>query len=324
MPICQYSVLIFAFFVNDFLSQYDMSNDLDFDEAASDISEQVIVIRDPQKVVTIEKWLSKLTSETRGPNELNYLKLLQHMMANNRIERPFNSPPPAGPLLPLSRYINPVPCRGRLSGKDAKLYEKWRTSNSARAAQVVEDDLDALYYEDDEDEEEPADTAGNVDDENGGRVATEIAQTDEKDANAQTAGTVASSRDIVKTSDADATRAVNSDGHLSGGGECAACCSSAKGQTAAAKKKSKRDKFDEVCDPCLDGLMGRRCRKNEKSSGFGGDYKDLLGDCALPKLTEAERKTVGPELLRVLESVNESTTLQDFYFQVIVFCIRGM
>lgn len=84
-----------------------MSNDIDFDEAAADINEQVVVVRDPHVVATIEKWLTKLTAENRGINELHYLKLLQYMMVNKRIGRPFVRAPPEGPLLPLSSYLNP-------------------------------------------------------------------------------------------------------------------------------------------------------------------------------------------------------------------------
>lgn len=84
-----------------------MFNEADFDEAAADIGERVTVVRDPEVVATVEKWLIKLTAEDRGVNELHYLKLLQYMLADKRIGRPFVRAPPDGPLLPISKYLNP-------------------------------------------------------------------------------------------------------------------------------------------------------------------------------------------------------------------------
>jgi len=93
------------------------------------------------------------------------------------------------------------------------------------------------------------------------------------------------------------------DGHLAGGGggECSGAA-------------SKKNPFAKLCDPCLDNF-GRHLLKKQPGP-LDAAYRDLLGDCALPVLTEAEQKTVCPEMLQILENVDDTTTLQDFYFQV--------
>lgn len=110
-------------------------------------------------------------------------------------------------------------------------------------------------------------------------------------------------------------------GHLvaggGGGGECPSCWGANKGPGNGRKSGTtgvKPNPFAKLCNPCLDGL-GRHLRKAEPRP-LDEVYRELLGDCALPVFTENERKSVGPELLRALESVNDATTLQDFYFQV--------
>lgn len=269
-----------------------MSLDNDFEVAANYIGEHVTAIRDPQTVVAIEKWLMKLTSgETRSRNELNYLKLLQHMVADNRIGRPFTTAPPAGSLLPLSRYINPLPCCGRLKGEHARKYETWTSCDSSRFTQVDRDELD-----DDENcgEEEEPPVAANAGEEAGPRAA-------ERD-------------EVADGGSADKAKTVEADGHLSGGSE-----SVRRDATVAKGRRGGITGIGGLCDPCLDCLTEGRRGKNSRPSKLNGTdpgYKNLLGDCALPTLTEAERKTVAPALLRVLENVTESTSLQDFYFQV--------
>jgi len=96
------------------------------------------------------------------------------------------------------------------------------------------------------------------------------------------------------------------DGHLAGGGggEC----------HGGEKSTPKKNPFAKLCDPCLDNFGKHLLKKHP--GPMDAAYRDLLGDCARPVLTEAEQKTVCPELLQILENVNDNTTLQDFYFQV--------
>lgn len=106
------------------------------------------------------------------------------------------------------------------------------------------------------------------------------------------------------------------DGHLAGGGggECSSCWGTKSGGSGRKSTAGAKNPFAKLCNPCLDGL-GRHVRKPQPGP-LGEAYRDLLGDCALPVFTDSERKSVSPELLRILESVNDATTLQDFYFQV--------
>lgn len=292
-----------------------MSNDNDFEAAAADISERVCSVRDPQLVVTIEKWLTKLTAEDRGTNELYYLKLLQYMMANKLVGRPFVTAPPAGPLLPLSRYLNPPPlCRGR---NRAGSVNSWRTSYSSRSAQTTDDEDDGDY-----DEAESVDADDRNGGEGGGNGVRDDASAADSAANALSTADVASAADGVGASDSAAASVPESrDGHLAGGGECSSprCGRGRKRATAAGPENP----FAKFCNPCLDGL-GRRLRK-ARPAPLNEAYREVLGDCALPVLTESERKSVGPGLLRVLESVDGDTALQDFYFQVPAYrkpCLR--
>lgn len=278
-----------------------MSNDTDFEEAAADISERVMVVRDAQLVVTIEKWLNKLTADDRGTNELHYLKLLQYMVANKRIGKPFVRPPPTGPLVPLSRYLNPPPYGAR----DCSA-ESWRTSYSSRSVQTVTDDED---------------------DNNGGEYEDETADGNghQTAADSDTAVLSATAADGHNARDPAAEAAVTKrDGHLAGGGsdsggrdECLSCWKSKCGGGGVKPKKADagpKNSFPKPCDPCLDDL-GRHVRKAQPGP-LDADYQKLLGDCKVPVLTEKERKSVSPEMIRVLESVNDATTLQDFYYQV--------
>lgn len=287
-----------------------MSNDNDFEAAAADISERVCSVRDPQLVVTVEKWLTKLTAEDRGTNELYYLKLLQYMMANKLVGRPFVTAPPAGPLLPLSRYLNPPPlsrCRNRAGSVNS-----WRTSYSSRSAQTTDAEDDGDYDEESVDaDERDGGGGGGRDDANATDSATNALSTD-----------VAFAADGTGTSDPAATVAVpeSRDGHLAGGGECSSPRLGPGGKRATAGPKNP---FAKLCNPCLDGF-GRHLRKAPPAP-LKEVYREVLGDCALPVLTESERKSVSPELLRVLESVDGDTALQDFYFQVYPFrksCLR--
>jgi len=276
---------------------------MDFDVAANDISEQVVVIRDPELAMTIEKWVLKLTAENRGANELKYLQLLQYMMARGRINGPFVRDPPPGPLVPLSRYVNPPPCsdRGRGSGG----VECWQTSNCSRAAQTRCEEMD-VDYEDEEFGEQTDNEANNNE-----MMENSDGICDDPDVD----GDLHHSNDRelqappLQEEIAGANEEVQEkrDGHLAGGGggECS---------RGGEKGASKKNPFAKLCDPCLDNF-GRHLLKKQPGP-MDAAYRDLLGDCALPVLSDAEKKTVCPELVQILENVNDSTTLQDFYFQV--------
>jgi len=263
---------------------------MDFDVAVNDISNQIVGIRDPELALTIEKWVLKLTAENRGANELKYLQLLQYMMAQGRINGPFAKDPPPGPLVSLSRYVNPCSGHGRNSGG----VECWQTSNCSRAAQTKyedgEDDFE--YGEDFEDQLDNEETTVNLDD-----------RDDVGDSHNADGGELPRSEKIGVEDGVQEKR----DGHLAGGGggECRG-----GGERSAPKKNP----FAKLCNPCLDNFGQHLLKK--RPGPMDAAYRELLGDCALPVITESEQKTVGPELLQVLENVDDSTTLQEFYFQV--------
>lgn len=301
-----------------------MPDDTDFDVTASDISDRVIVIRDPQLVLTIEKWLVRLTAdENRSRNELDYLKLLQYMVVNKRIGPPFHQNPPTGPLLPLSRFLlysqqlacdgPPVWCRNRT--KCCRLVSKSGDRTELRPEHEQADDendfeeqnvkggaaSDIAKYNcksgNQKDFEKINAPVLSIDDETKTHCKNEIAVSDEKS--------------MCPANDhGDAILMYKRDGlHLAGGGggECGPC----SGGAHTSKPKINPNK---LCDPCLD-LMGRHLKKPQPKP-IDMAYRDLLGDCAFPVFTETEQKTVNPRLLLVLKSVNDQTTLQDFYFQV--------
>ncbi|XP_027840449.2 uncharacterized protein LOC114122090 [Aphis gossypii] len=275
-----------------------MYNDMDFDVAVNDISNQIVGIRDPELALTIEKWVLKLTAENRGANELKYLQLLQYMMAQGRINGPFAKDPPPGPLVSLSRYVNPCSGHGRNSGG----VECWQTSNCSRAAQTKYEDGDDEfeYGEDYEDQLDNEETTVNLDD-----------RDDVGDSHNTDGGELPRPEKIGVEDGVQEKR----DGHLAGGGggECRG-----GGERSAPKKNP----FAKLCNPCLDNFGQHLLKK--RPGPMDAAYRELLGDCALPVITESEQKTVGPELLQVLENVDDSTTLQEFYFQVSLYtCDRA-
>jgi len=340
-----------------------MINEQDFDVAASDICDRVVMIPDPRLVVTIEKWLSKLTSsENRGANELNYLKLLQYMVANKRIGRPFVREPPLGPLLPLSRYINPPPCSRLLVRRKSRAETGWRTVTCTRAAQTVEQDYDdsddsADYYGGEGVENrnynghrdgalnangggggasqskngggggvsqsKNGSSGGASLSKNGGSGASQSKNGDgsaslsknggrDKDADVDNDHRVDMSRE-QNTDDANGRKETTFDGHLAGG-ECDSNWGPTECGGGGERNTVKNiDQMAKFCNPCLDDL-GRY--KEHLHGPMDATYRNLLGDCAFPVFTEAERSSVSPELLDVLNNVNDSTTLHDFYFQV--------
>ncbi|XP_025202075.1 uncharacterized protein LOC112599394 [Melanaphis sacchari] len=279
-----------------------MYNDMDFDVAVNDISNQMVVIRDPELALTIEKWVLKLTAENRGANELKYLQLLQYMMAQGRINGPFARDPPPGPLVSLSRYVNPCSGHSRNSGG----VECWQTSNCSRAAQTRYEDEDSDYYN--EDFEDQMDNDANNDETTVNYdVRDAIGDSQNKDGELQAPR-------LEEIGEDDGVQ-IKRDGHLAGGGggEC---------HGGGEKNAQKKNPFAKLCNPCLDNFGQHLLKKRPEP--MDAAYRELLGDCALPIFTEAEQKTVGPELLRVLENVDDSTTLQEFYFQVSLYtCDRG-
>lgn len=291
-----------------------MSRNVDFVEAASDINEQVTVIRDPQLVSTIQKWLSKLTAENRGSNELSYLKLLQYMVSGKKIGRPFVRPPPAGPLLPLSRYLNPPPSCDDFQSPRA--IDSWRTISCSKSALKIHDN-----YDNDTDDTELGTAKGDS-----CSGATLLSTTDnENESTNRTYTTDTCSSGTVSSTDDQLTIVPDTRLHLSGGAENNGSCwgertikqaNVSKGRESCKlenKRPIKTFPF-RPCDPCIDDL-GNHLKK-PLPGPIDEAYKDIAGNCVLPKFTEAEQKSVGPELLRVLEDVSDLTTLQDFYFQV--------
>lgn len=285
-----------------------MSDDIEFDEAAKDIIDHTTMICDPQLVINIDRWMSKLMSDDRGPNELNYIKLLQYMMINRRIGLPFVRPPPRGRLLPLSKYLNPPMCKGTRSQEVGSWRTTTKHSKAAQTSDYVEEEAiesEDFGGEDELNEKHPNSPLNDDDDYELADDDAPLATDENNYAQAETA--------VAKTGE-DAGGADNRDGHLAGGGERK---TSHRKATGASKLCSlNKNPFVKLCNPCLDGL-GLHLRK--KPEPMDADYKELLGDCAVPTLTEAEAKTVSPELCRVLNNVNDATTLQEFYFQVCVY-----
>lgn len=278
-----------------------MYNDSDFDDVATEITEHAMAIGDPQMATTIEEWLTKLTSGDRGLDELNYLRLLQHMMAQRRVTRPFVSPPPEGPLSPLARYLKPPEgqphdqCedRSKNGGTDSVVDADGYRGNEE------DDDYDVLSYGSTDTFRETTVT--------GTSVTTADRAGDDTDKDDEDRGGTAGGQDDEAAAAAAAVGSqpwTKRDGHLAAAGET---------YENGGNRDAKR--FDLLCDPCVDGT-GPRGREILSGRPLDAAYKSLLGDCALPVFTEADKKNVGSELLRVLQNVNNDTTLQDFYYQV--------
>lgn len=291
-----------------------MADDIDFDMAASDIMEQTAAINDVQLVLNIEKWVSKLITGHRGPNEFNYLRLLQLMVNNRMIGQPFIRVPPQGYLLPLSRYINAKPCDNmptRFRPDRCNVDDRWQMTVANRTVQTefYEEKKADEEREGEELQQKDGDGADNVNNNNVG-VDTETA-----DVKAEVPDVKPEDAENGDAARGEETKQIVRDGHLaSGGGEYKGCFGGVHKSGGHQSNVQARRLF-EVCDPCLDH-MGQHLKKPIPRP-MGHDYRGLLGDdCACPVFSESERNTVDPELLRVLQNVNESTTLQDFYFQV--------
>lgn len=133
----------------------DGEEDFEFDAVALDVCERLSEEDDPEVVLTVNEWLTKLTEPNgRGPNELNYLKLLRCMTANRRIGRPFRRPPPTGRLWPVHVYLL-RPTRSFVGGggsvtsdvlpaplRHARSFRCWRTASCSRGSQTHDDDGD--------------------------------------------------------------------------------------------------------------------------------------------------------------------------------------
>lgn len=293
----------------------------DFEAAANDISERVVVIRDQQLVLRIGKWLTRLTAgENRDQNDFEYLKLLQYMVVNRRIGPPFHQNPPAGPLLPLSRYLlysqqpacdgpPPVWCRNR--EKCCRIINKSgggsTESGSAYEGADGENDTAVCNVTKNDDDTNGRQTS---DIENGALCGTVLSANEENKVhgrNEEKSNSKCSAKDYE---DASLPKRKRDELHLAGGGggECGPCSAGAR------RAPQTKPVSGKVCDPCLDS-MGRHLKK-PRPKPIDVAYRDLLGDCAFPVLTEIEQKSTNPGLLLVLNAVSDQTTLQDFYFQV--------
>jgi hypothetical protein len=303
-----------------------MNSYTDFDEVVTEISEHAIAMDDSQMAITIDKWLTKLTADDRGPNELNYLRLLQHMMVQRRVSQPFVKLPPEGPLLPLTRYLN-QPERSHFSCDD-----DCRSKNDTDDVAVVAENGDEVDGADDGDENgaDDGDENGTDDDDDDD---DKVWSYDSADTCTRREDVVTDASAIVVDREGVDTDKYEDRGGTSGDDNDKAAASGAidsawtkrDGHLAAAgehreyAKSGNRDavRYEKMCDPCVDGT-GPRGHEMLHGKPLSAAYKSLLGDCALPVFTETEKKKVGPELLQVLENVDDDTTLQDFYYQVSV------
>lgn len=298
-----------------------MYSDMEFEVTTNSISEKALVVRDPQLVMTIEKWMTRLNSEDRGPNELNYLKLLQRMVENKQMGPPFNKAPPVGPLYPLSKYLNPPPlsCCNYSSNQCASATnECWRANNCGGGSSM------------------PTTTTETEDDDCGTTQTDDSCRSDLKSnttdySNAKydemkEFGGCGETRHMTKLGSLDSkSEWIKRNGHLQagGGGECSACWGGKDGGASSGGASKERiitknsyTTSPSFCNPCLDGYL-KKARPGPEP--IDQAYAELLGDCALPYITDTEQKTVGNELVNVLENVNDSTSLQDFYFQVGIY-----
>lgn len=124
-------------------------DDDDYELVINDITVHVKTWNDPELVITIEEWMTKLTSEDRGYNEICYLKMLRRMLVHRRVCWPFVDPPSAGPLLPLLQFMNSPGESCNDMDVSQKCYIKsLRRTTCTRASQTVDE------YEKDEAEDE--------------------------------------------------------------------------------------------------------------------------------------------------------------------------
>lgn len=262
-----------------------MYNDIEFYEAATDIAEQVVTISDPQLAITVEKWLTKLTSANSGSNELNYLKLLRIMVTNRRICRPFLIKPPGGPLMSLSRYINPSPCsdRCRNVGK-SRIVGGWRLISCSRAAQT-EVTIDAGEEKNSNGEDEKTDgkvekTDGaderDIDKEN--NTAQSKSDKNKKNKNIK-------QNSIVKAEDSMHTEKTL---HLAaGGGKEYVPCWALNERWSEDKEGGERNVLKRVFHPCVH-FLGYHFKKYHSKSIDEAYWNLLEDDFAVPAIMEGK------------------------------------
>jgi hypothetical protein len=145
-------------------------NDDDFDLAVSDIMEHVTALNDPELMITIDEWVTKLTSKERGYIEICYLRMLRRMVVHRQICWPFVDLPPMGPLLPLSPFLNtPGSMCNEMTRSDRCLIKNLQRETCTRASQTVDE-----YEENEKEYEDENDSSiidlTNLDIENGGVV----------------------------------------------------------------------------------------------------------------------------------------------------------
>lgn len=113
-------------------------DDDDFELAADDVTVSAMALNRPELLTAVRAWVTKLTSGHRGHNEISYLRTLRRMVVHRRVCWPFVDPPPAGPLPPLSRYLNPpgAPCH-ETTRSDRCLVKRFQRETFTRASQTV-------------------------------------------------------------------------------------------------------------------------------------------------------------------------------------------
>lgn len=135
-------------------------------------------------MLTVDKWVTKLTADGRGSNELNYLKLLQYMMADRRIGRPFRRQPPAGCLLPLSTFMS-LRSDGPATSDQPLLRARtvevgtsgcWQTVSHDRTSQTNDS-----YYDNYNDDDKKDDVNDNTDDDNDKKNVDNDSKDDKRD-----------------------------------------------------------------------------------------------------------------------------------------------
>lgn len=118
--------------------EYDMYDDDDFELATSDITEHATALRDLELIITIEKWVTKLTSKERGYTELCYLRMLRRMVIHRQVCWPFVNLPPMGPLQPLSQFLNtPGAVCNEMTRSDRCLIKHLQKETCTRASQTI-------------------------------------------------------------------------------------------------------------------------------------------------------------------------------------------
>lgn len=283
----------------------DGGDETEFDAIARDVDERLTEVGDPRVASIVAKWVAKLTADGRGPGELDYLRLLRYMMANRRIGRPFRRHPPAGRLPALNEYLRPR------AGASAARCDRRTAGVGCRGGPRTDDDRYGGggrgrhdRYDDDDDDKwsERGRDDGTADGDRGTTTTT----TDDVESYATDYG----------DDDDDAASNPERDGHLTGGGGRGNACWDAASVSPGKPTSAAATKNVVLFDPCLDGWALHM--KKRRPGPVDPAYADLLGGCALPEFTGAERAAVGPELLRVIQGVHDETTLQEFYFQVSV------